>query len=190
MMGIELWAGVDAPLLCVLDIVFVHEDIPAVEWAAEHDVKYFDGTTWCWWKTEAGLVIFRSMWRSYQGSVSLRNVYRKQACFRGCWHRAAVRLFAFAFDLWAGQWNKGRKPRTRPHRSADMQHHAALNSGLNPRSLPKNSHNLVFHDHFLSLFELFGFFLKTKIKIIDFISYLDYIFSYSSFIFYYIFLVI
>ncbi len=31
-----------------LDIVFVHEDIPAVEWAAEH---YFDGrTTWCWWE--------------------------------------------------------------------------------------------------------------------------------------------
>ncbi len=123
-----------------LDIVFVHEDIPAVEWAAEHDVKYFDGrTTWCWWETEAGFVIFRSMWRSYQGSVSLRNVYRKQACFRGCWHRAAVRLFAFTFDLWAGQWNKGRKPRTRPHCSADIQHHTALNPGLNPRSLPKTA---------------------------------------------------
>lgn len=115
--------------------------------AAEHDVKYFDGRTWCWWEMEAGFMIFRSMWRSYQGSVSLWNVYRKQARFRGCWHRAAVGLFAFAFDLWAGQRNKGRKPSTRPHRSADMQHHAALNTGLKPRHLPKNSHNLVFHDH-------------------------------------------
>lgn len=114
--------------------------------------------TWCeifWWSyymvlmgNGGGFVIFRSTWMSYQGSVSLRNVYRKQTCFRGCWHRAAVRLFAFTFDLWAGQWNKGRKPRTRPHRSADIQHHAALNPGLNPRSLPKNSHNLLFHDHF------------------------------------------
>lgn len=122
-------------------------------------------------------MIFRSMWRSYQGSVSLWNVYRKQARFRGCWHRAAVGLFAFAFDLWAGQRNKGRKPSTRPHRSADMQHHAALNPGIKPRQLAKNNHDLVFHDYFVAslnfrasfvflLLRLKGFALILFIKLI------------------------
>lgn len=106
---------------------------PVSMWPRTGDVKYFDGRMCCWWEMEAGFMPPSwSMWRSYQGLVFLRNVYIKQACFRTCWHRAALRLFAFAFDLWTGQWNKGRKPNPplSAHHCADMQHHAALKSGL------------------------------------------------------------